>query len=69
MTDYIDPHFIRALCKAPERRNLQVNPLICLQYYHYFIVFSFIVFTIILDFPKEASSAMSSSWFDCAKES
>ncbi|XP_046668061.1 rap guanine nucleotide exchange factor 6 isoform X3 [Homalodisca vitripennis] len=23
MTDYIDPHFIRALCKNPERRNLQ----------------------------------------------
>nr|XP_024217393.1 rap guanine nucleotide exchange factor 6-like [Halyomorpha halys] len=23
MTDYIDPHFIRALCKPPERRNLQ----------------------------------------------
>lgn len=66
MTDYIDPHFIRALCKAPERRNLQVNPLICLQYFHYFIVFSR---PIILDFPKEASSAISSSWFDCDKES
>lgn len=27
MTDYIDPHFIRALCKPPERRNLQVNSI------------------------------------------
>jgi len=25
MTDYLDPHFVRALCRDPERRTLQVS--------------------------------------------
>lgn len=33
MTDYLDPHFVRALCRDPERRTLQVSKVKQLRVY------------------------------------
>lgn len=35
MTDYLDPHFVRALCRDPERRTLEVSHHLFIHLFNY----------------------------------
>ena len=49
-TEYLDPHFIRALCRDPERRTLQVSELF---FFHCIIMYGICYIRIIQSIQQQ----------------